>query len=81
MGHYNADFTTFTQYKGFLIDFPPNFTPTGVWPGIFQGHHYEQGLTKATFSTQLSRRYMHAVIARSFAGTADSIGVVGQQEF
>ena len=78
MGLYNADLTTIAQYKDFLIDFPPSFTPTRVWRGISQGCHYEQGLTKTTFSTQLSHRYMHAVIAHSFAGTADSIGMVGQ---
>ena len=37
-------------------------------------------LTKGTYMTQPTHRYMHAVIAICFAGRANNTGMVGQQE-
>lgn len=52
----------------------------GVWNHLCLGRNYEPGLTKATCIVDLALCYIHAVIARSFAGKADSQGVIGGHE-
>lgn len=44
------------------------------------GKKYEPGLTKTSFIVDPTLWYIHAVIAQSFAGRANSQGVVGKQE-
>lgn len=65
---YDSNFISTPQYEQFLIDFPVGVTTKGVWQHLSWGHSYEPGLTKASFPTLSSHRYIHAIMAFSFAG-------------
>lgn len=80
LGMYDTDFTTTSQYEQLLIDFPPGITPKGLWQHLSRGRNYKPGLTKASFLSRLALMHIHVVKARSFAGQADSTGVVGWHE-
>lgn len=61
----DIDFFSTPQYEQLLIGFPPGVTPKGLWLYLSHGQSYE-----------LAHRYVHAIIAYSFIGRVDNIGVV-----
>lgn len=80
LGLYDSEFTMTWAYDQLLIDYPLGEMAAEVWNHSFSVKNYEPGLTKASCIVSPALCYIHAVMVQSFAGRANSQGVVERHE-